>query len=84
MLNHSILRVHFGLLKMLLETLLVGVSWQLHIWELLCRNETYRKVGYDFSVCLIEIFSCGADFSKNGVDFLKNLVDFGGNLAVVL
>ncbi len=38
----------------------------------------------DFSICLIEIFSCGADFSKNGADFLKNLVDFLENLAAFL
>ena len=38
----------------------------------------------DFSICLIGIFSCGADFSKNGGDFLKNLVDFLENLAAIL
>ena len=30
-----------------------------------------EKVAPDFSVCLVEIFSCGVDFSKNGGDFLK-------------
>jgi len=57
----------------------------------LCRNETYRKVGLHFSVCLIGNFSCGADFSKNDVDFLKNggavlknLVDFLENPAALL
>ncbi len=39
-----------------------------------------EKSGPDFSVCLIRILSCGADFSKNGADFLKNLVDFLKNL----
>ena len=38
----------------------------------------------DFSICLIGIFSCGADFSKNGADFLKNLVDFLEKLAAIL
>ena len=45
----------------------------------------------DFSICLIGIFSCGADFSKKGgavlkklVDFLKKLVDFLENLAAIL
>ena len=90
-LKYSILRVHFGFLKMLLEKLLAGVSSHLHIWELLCRYETYRKVRSDFSICLIGNFSCGADFSKNSVDFfknggavLKNLVDFLENLASFL
>ena len=27
----------------------------------------------DFSICLIHIFTCGADFLQNGADFLKNL-----------
>ena len=39
-----------------------------------------EKSGRDFSICLIEIFSCGGDFSKNVGDFLKNLVDFLENL----
>ena len=38
----------------------------------------------DFSICLIEIFSCGGDFSKNVGDFLKKLVDFLKNLAALL
>jgi len=45
----------------------------------------------DFSICLIGIFSCGADFSKNGADFLENgadflekLVDFLDNLDALL
>ena len=69
---------------MLLKMLLVGVGCQLHIWELLCRNETYRKVGPDFSICLIGIFSCSADFSKNSVDFLKNGAAILKNLVVFL
>ena len=76
---------------MLLEKVLAGVSIRLHIWELLCRYETYRKVRSDFSICLIGNFSCGSDFSKNSVDFfkngcavLKNLVDFLENLAAIL
>jgi len=47
-----------------------------------------EKSRTDFSVCLIGIFSCGADFSENGGDFLKNgaavlknLVDFFEKLA---
>jgi len=83
--------VHIDFQEMLLEKLPIGVNCQLHIWALLCRNETYRKVGRDFSICLIGNFSCGADFSKNGGDFLKNgaavlknLVDFLENLATLL
>ena len=44
LLNHRILWVHFDFWKMLLEKLLEGVSAQLRICALLCRNETYRKV----------------------------------------
>ena len=44
LLNHRILRVHFDFWKMLLEKLLEGVSTQMRICALLCRNETYRKV----------------------------------------
>ena len=75
---------------MLLEKLLARVNCYLHSCVLLCRNETYRKVGPNFSVCLIGYFSCGADFSKNGADFfkngaavLKNLVDFFQKIATL-
>ena len=49
-LNHNTLWVHLVVWKMLLEILLAGVNCYLHIRVLLCRNETYRKVGLDFSV----------------------------------
>ena len=51
---------------------------------LLCRNETYRKVEFDFSICLIGIFLSGDDFLKNGAAVLKNLVDFLEKLAAIL
>ena len=43
-LDHNVLRVHIDFQEMLLEKLPIGVNCQLHIWALLCRNETYRKV----------------------------------------
>ena len=53
--------------------LLTQQETHMHNFALLCKNETYRKVVRDFSICLIEYFQNGVDFLKNGADFLEKV-----------
>ena len=63
---------------MLLETLLVGVSCQLRICVLLCRNETYRKVAERlFYMSHREIFMRRRLFRKWRRLFEKSRLRFG-------
>lgn len=65
---------------MLLEMLPTHAPIHLHIRAFMCKNETYRKIASDFSMCLIAFFQNGVDFFQNGAEFFQNGIDFLKNL----